>query len=132
MAGLLPVLYHDGHHRRSPGPVGLRVLSADGSDLGATPASGYVVAQKAADLSPVRPMLTDIIYEWVEITHRTAGHAPSGINVVWGDGHAGTCTAQAALNPGGDYWNALAGLGSGPGEPGEDSNFLAIMAALQP
>jgi len=118
--------------------VGPRVRSGygyypqTGRTLGTTPASGYVVAQKAADLSPSRPMLTDIIYEWVEITHRTAGHAPSGLNVVWGDGHAGTCTAPAALDPGGDYWNALAGLGAGPGEPGEDRNFLAIMAALQP
>jgi prepilin-type N-terminal cleavage/methylation domain-containing protein len=118
--------------------IGARVRSGyayypqTGQTLGATPASGYVVAQKAAELSPVRPMLTDIIYEWSEITHRTAGHAPAGINVVWGDGHAGTCTSPAALDPGGDHWNALAGLGAGPGEPGMDSNFLAIMAALQP
>jgi len=100
--------------------------------LSNNPASGYIVAQKASALSPVRPMLTDLIYEWVEITHRTAGHTPSGINVVWGDGHAGACTSPEALNPGEDYWNAAVGLGSGPGEPGNDQNFLNIMAALQP
>ena len=76
-------------------------------------------------------MLTDIIYEWTQITHRT-GSTPSAINIVWGDGHAGTCTSPAVVNPDPDYWNADAGLGAGPGEPGEDQNFLNIMAAIQP
>jgi prepilin-type processing-associated H-X9-DG protein len=56
---------------------------------------------------------------------------PSAINIVWGDGHASTCTSPAVLNPESDYWNADAGLGAGPGEPGEDRNFLNIMAAIQ-
>jgi prepilin-type N-terminal cleavage/methylation domain-containing protein/prepilin-type processing-associated H-X9-DG protein len=97
----------------------------------ARPASGYVVAQKQADMSPIRPLLTDIIYEWSEITHRN-GKTPNGINVVWGDGHAATCNSLAALNSAPDYRNAAAGLGSGPGEPGNDQNFLNIMAAIQP
>ena len=101
-----------------------------GQVVGADPASGYKVAKKATDISPVRPMLTDIIYEWTQITHRT-GNMPSAINIVWGDGHAGTCTSPAVLNPDPDYWNADAGLGAGPGEPGEDRNFLNIMAAIQ-
>jgi len=99
--------------------------------VGAGPASGYKVAKKSTDISPVRPMLTDIIYEWTQITHRT-GSTPSAINIVWGDGHAGTCTSPAVVNPDPDYWNADAGLGAGPGEPGEDQNFLNIMAAIQP
>jgi hypothetical protein len=102
-----------------------------GKVIGADPASGYIVAKKQTEISPARPMLTDIIYEWTQITHRT-GNTPSAINVVWGDGHATTCTAPAALNPDPDYWNADAGLGSGPGEPGNDQNFLNIMAAIQP
>lgn len=93
-------------------------------------ASGYIVATRLTDISPARPMLTDIIYEWTQITHRT-GQKPSAINVVWGDGHASACTSKAALNPDPDYWNADAGLGAGPGEPGEDQNFLNIMAAIQ-
>jgi len=117
--------------------VGPRVRSGYGyypqtsQTLGSGPASGYVVAQKQSNLSPTRPLLTDIIYEWTEITHRD-GKNPDGLNVVWGDGHATTCTSQAALDPAPDYWNAAAGLGSGPGEPGNDQNFLNIMAALQP
>jgi hypothetical protein len=35
------------------------------------------------------------------------------------------------LNPDPDYWNADAGLGDGPGEPGNDQNFLNIMAAIK-
>jgi hypothetical protein len=69
-----------------------------GKFVGAGPASGYMVAKKSTDISPVRPMLTDIIYEWTQITHRT-GTTPSAINIVWGDGHASTCTSPAVLNP---------------------------------
>jgi hypothetical protein len=117
--------------------VGPRVRSGYGyypqtsKFVGADANSGYVVATKLTEVSPVRPMLTDIIYEWTQVPHRTA-QTPSAINVVWGDGHTTTCTAPAALNPDPDYWNADAGLGSGPGEPGEDQNFLNIMAAIQP
>jgi prepilin-type N-terminal cleavage/methylation domain-containing protein len=99
--------------------------------IGTNAAAGYVVAKRGADLSPSRPVLTDIIYEWTQITHRT-GLTPSAINVVWGDGHAGICTSPLALDPGPQYWNAAAGLGTGPGEPGKDQNFLNIMAAIQP
>jgi prepilin-type N-terminal cleavage/methylation domain-containing protein len=102
-----------------------------GRVIGADPTSGYVVAKKSTDLSPVRPMLTDNIYEWSQIPHRN-GPDPSAINVVWGDGHASACTSPGALNPDSDYWNADAGLGSGPGEPGNDQMFLNIMAAIQP
>jgi prepilin-type N-terminal cleavage/methylation domain-containing protein len=98
--------------------------------VGADPTTGYIVATKLTDISPIRPMLTDIVYEWTQITHRT-GQSPTAINVVWGDGHSTACTAPAALNPDADYWNADAGLGSGPGEPGNDQNFLNIMAAIQ-
>lgn len=99
--------------------------------VGTDPASGYIVAKKATELGPARPMLTDIIYEWTEIPHRS-GKTPSAIDVIWGDGHASICTSKAALSPDRDYWNADAGLGSGPGEPGKDQNFLNIMAAIQP
>ena len=99
--------------------------------IGADPASGYVVAKKQTDISPVRSMLTDAIYEWTQIPHRT-GDTPTAINVVWGDGHASACAGAAVLNPDPDYWNADAGLGDGPGEPGNDKMFLNIMAAIQP
>jgi len=125
------------HYETSGTSVGPRVRSGYGyypqtsQIVGSGPTSGYAVAQKQADVSPIRPLLTDIIYEWTEITHRD-GKFPVGINVVWGDGHAATCPSLTALDPGTDYWNAAAGLGRGPGEPGNDQNFLNIMAALQP
>ena len=99
--------------------------------IGTDAASGYVVATKAADLSPMRPMMTDILYEWTEITHRSSG-VPTAINALWGDGHVSSCTGPAVLNPDPDYWNADAGLGGGPGEPGSDQQFLNINAAIQP
>ena len=102
-----------------------------GQLIGAGPNSGYVVANRTTQLSPSRPMMTDVIYEWTEITHR-AGNKPSAINVLWGDGHVATCTTPAVFNQGPDYWNAVAGLGGGPGEPGNDDSFLNIMAAIQP
>jgi hypothetical protein len=116
--------------------VGPRVRSGYGyypqaaQFTGDGPASGYKVAKKATEISPIRPMLTDAIYEWTQITHRT-GQTPSAINIVWGDGHASTCSSPAVLNPDPDYWNADAGLGTGPGEPGNDKMFLNIMAAIQ-
>jgi hypothetical protein len=97
--------------------------------IGATPASGYMVAHVSDELSPTRPMMTDIIYEWSQITHRS-GQAPLAINVVWGDGHASSCTSRAIFNQGPDYWD-VANTGY-PGSPGHDRNFLNIMAEIQP
>jgi prepilin-type N-terminal cleavage/methylation domain-containing protein len=100
-----------------------------GQLVGASPASGYVVAKKSTELSASRPMMTDIIYEWSQITHRS-GQTPVAINVVWGDAHASTCTSPAIFNQGPDYWDvAQSGY---PGAPGHDQNFLNIMAAIQP
>lgn len=102
-----------------------------GQWAGTSPADGYIVAAKISALSPLRPILTEIIYEWTQITHRT-GRVPSALNVVWGDGHASTCTKPAVFDRGPAWWNVAAGLGAGPGEPGEDQGFLNIMAAMQP
>lgn len=124
------------HYQTTGTTVNPRIRSAYGyypqntQVIGSDPTSGYIVAKKATEISSSRPMMTEIIYEWTQITHRT-GKIPSGINIVWGDGHASTCTSPAVLNQGPEYWNAVAGLGSGPGEPGNDQNFLNIMAAIQ-
>ncbi len=94
------------------------------------PTSGYIPAKKAAQLTATKPMLSDVIYEWSQIPHRSGGE-PKAINVVWGDGHASSCTGPTVLNPDPDYWNADAGLGGGPGEPGNDDKFLNVMSTLQ-
>ena len=99
--------------------------------IGADPTTGYVVAKKSTQLSPARPVLTDVVYEWTLIPHRS-GHNPSALNVVWGDAHASICTSPALFNQGPDYWDAADGLGGGPGEPGRDQNFLNVMATIQP
>jgi prepilin-type N-terminal cleavage/methylation domain-containing protein/prepilin-type processing-associated H-X9-DG protein len=96
---------------------------------GADPASGYLVAKKSTELVSSRPMMTDIIYEWSQITHRH-GQTPAAINVVWGDGHASSCTSPAIFNQDADYWDVADG--GYPGAPGNDQNFLNIMAAIQP
>ena len=93
--------------------------------------SGYIPAKTTAQLSATKPVLSDVIYEWTQIPHRT-GNVPKAINVVWGDGHASSCTGPTVLNPDSDHWNAGAGLGGGPGEPGADQMFLNVMATLQP
>ena len=76
-------------------------------------------------------MLNDVVYEWTQIAHRT-GNTPTAINVLWGDGHVSSCTDPAVFDQRSSYWNATAGLGGGPGEPGRDQNFLNIMAAIRP
>ena len=99
-----------------------------GQLVGADPTSGYVVAKKSTELSPSRPMMTDIIYEWSQITHRN-GQTPAAINAVWGDGHANSCTSPAIFNQDDDYWDV--GHGGYAGAPGNDQNFLNINAAIQ-
>ena len=51
------------------------------------PFGGYTVAKKITELSPKHSILTDLIYEWNTIPHRS-GTTPKAINVVAGDGHA--------------------------------------------
>ena len=73
-------------------------------------------------------LLLPVLSKAKERAKRTA----SAINVIWGDGHASACINRTALSPDPDYWNADAGLRNGPGEAGNDQNFLNIMAAIQP
>jgi prepilin-type N-terminal cleavage/methylation domain-containing protein len=92
--------------------------------------SGYTVPIRSAQFSAKHSMMTDLIYEWTDIPHR-AGKYPKAINVVWGDGHASAFNNLATFNQGPTYWNVAAGVGSGPGEPGYNQNYLNIMATIQ-
>jgi prepilin-type N-terminal cleavage/methylation domain-containing protein len=96
----------------------------------ANPNSGYTVPTKSTQISSKHSLMTDLIYEWTDIPHRD-GNAPKAINVVWGDGHASVFTSLATFNQSSTYWNVAAGVGSGPGEPGYNQNFLNIMATIQ-
>jgi prepilin-type N-terminal cleavage/methylation domain-containing protein/prepilin-type processing-associated H-X9-DG protein len=95
------------------------------------PTSGYIVAKKSSQLTAAKSMLSDVVYEWSQVPHQAGGN-PKALNVVWGDGHASSCTGPKVFDPDPDYWNADAGLGDGPGEPGHDQMFLNVMSTLQP
>jgi prepilin-type N-terminal cleavage/methylation domain-containing protein/prepilin-type processing-associated H-X9-DG protein len=92
--------------------------------------SGYTVPTKTSNMSAKRSMMTDLIYEWTYIPHR-GGKDPQAMNIVWGDGHASVMTSKAVFDQSAQYWNTAAGLGSGPGEPGYNQNFLNILARIQ-
>lgn len=93
--------------------------------------SGYKTAKKLARLSPNRVAMTDLIYEYRSIPHRT-GNNPAALNVLWGDTHANACTSKAAFDPGPTYWNAAAAPGSSQGPGDLEANFLRIVALLRP
>ena len=97
------------HHSSAPRfGQDMDIIRRPANSNGATPASGYIVAKKSTESVRSRPMMTDIIYEWSQITHRS-GQTPLAINAVWGDGHATSCTSPAIFNQGPDYWDVANG-----------------------
>jgi prepilin-type N-terminal cleavage/methylation domain-containing protein/prepilin-type processing-associated H-X9-DG protein len=94
------------------------------------PTSGYVVATKSTQLTTKRPMMTDLMLEWVSIPHRS-GNTPSGMNILWGDGHASVTTSRAVFNQDANHWNASAPpfASNGPGD--SNTRFLNIMALIE-
>ena len=68
-------------------------------------------------------------YEWTYIPHRN-GKDPKTINVVWGDGHASVLTSASVFDQSAAYWNTAAGVGAGPGEPGNNTQFLNVLARI--
>ena len=61
------------------------------------------VASKTADLAVNKAMITDLIYTWRTIPHRS-GNNPAGLNVGWGDGHITFSTTKAAFDQS-KYWD---------------------------
>jgi prepilin-type N-terminal cleavage/methylation domain-containing protein len=109
-------------------PESDKLVDPNGTDI----TKGYVVATKASQLTAKRPILTDLIHEWVSIPHR-AGKNPSAMNMVWGDGHASVTASKAVFNPAANYWNAAAAPFANPSNgPGDnDSQFLNIISQIQ-
>jgi prepilin-type N-terminal cleavage/methylation domain-containing protein len=95
----------------------------------ANPNSGYKTGKKLSQLSASRMAMADIIHEYRFIPHRS-GKSPNGLNVLWGDTHAGVCNTRAAFDTGPLYWNASGGPGQGPGD--NEPNFLRIIASMRP
>jgi prepilin-type N-terminal cleavage/methylation domain-containing protein/prepilin-type processing-associated H-X9-DG protein len=56
------------------------------------------VARKQTQLSAKRSIVTDLIYTWGNMAHRS-GRNPYGINTLWGDGHVTFSTTKAAFDP---------------------------------
>ena len=74
-------------------------------------------------------MITDLIYTWRTIPHRS-GNRPVGLQVVWGDGHVSFSASKAAFNQK-LYWDTddhLSGL-----NPGNNLiRFRSILSLLRP
>jgi prepilin-type N-terminal cleavage/methylation domain-containing protein/prepilin-type processing-associated H-X9-DG protein len=94
------------------------------------PTAGYIVATKAAQLTATRPILTDLLFEWASIPHRS-GKNPTSMNILWGDGHASVTSDKAVFNPDAAHWNAAAAPLSGNGPGNNNNEFLNIIALIQ-
>jgi prepilin-type processing-associated H-X9-DG protein len=98
--------------------------------IAGVPTSGYQVAKKLSQLDSSHVAMTDLIYDYPSIPHRS-GATANALNVVWGDGHVKVCTAPAAFNP--SYWGSNpSGAGGGNDAADNESQFLKIVSLFQP
>jgi prepilin-type processing-associated H-X9-DG protein len=92
--------------------------------------SWSTLATKTTELQADRTLVTDLIYKWRTIPHRTANN-PVGLNALWGDGHVSFSSSKAAFNqakywdPGDDHLSAR--------NPGNNTErFRSIVSLLRP
>jgi prepilin-type N-terminal cleavage/methylation domain-containing protein len=83
----------------------------------------YKPATKLSDLSSQRTVMTDLIYSYADVPHRS-GNAVNSLVVLWGDSHANSCNSQAALDP--SLWNSAS-----PYAGNDPKVFSRILALLQ-
>lgn len=87
------------------------------------------VALRGTELASTKAMITDLIYTWRTIPHRS-GNNPAGLNVAWGDGHVSFSSTKAALNRS-LYWDTDDHLsGANPGN--NVQKFRSILSLLRP
>jgi prepilin-type N-terminal cleavage/methylation domain-containing protein/prepilin-type processing-associated H-X9-DG protein len=87
------------------------------------------VAVKSTELDAKRAMITDLIYTWRTIPHRS-GDSPAGLNVAWGDGHVTFGTTKAAFDRA-KYWDFDDHLSNA--NPGNNTpKFRSILSLLKP
>jgi len=87
------------------------------------------VAQKTTELTADRAMITDLIYTWRTIPHRS-GNNPVGLNVAWGDGHVSFSGTKAAFDRT-KYWDFDDHLSNNnPGNNGP--RFRSILSLMRP
>ena len=88
-----------------------------------------MVALKATELVATKAMITDMIYTWRTIPHRSADN-PAGLNVAWGDGHVTFSTTKRAFDRD-KYWDYDDQLSNN--NPGNNSErFRSILGLLRP
>jgi len=92
--------------------------------------SWSTLATKTTELQADRTLVTDLIYTWRTIPHRSA-KSPVGLNVLWGDVHVSFSSTKEAFNqakywdPGDDHTSAQ--------NPGNDAaKFRSIVSLLRP
>ena len=94
------------------------------------PTSGYQVATKLTQLDSRHVAMTDLIYDYPSIPHRS-GATASALNILWGDSHANASTSPLAFNPA--YWGSNpSGLPNGNDAADNEPQFLKIISLLQP
>jgi prepilin-type processing-associated H-X9-DG protein len=88
------------------------------------------IARKQTDLSAQRSMVTDLIYTWGTLAHKT-GKTAAGLNALWGDGHATYSTTKAAFDT--KLWGGT-GATPIPGQtPGDNpTGWRTIVSFLRP
>jgi prepilin-type processing-associated H-X9-DG protein len=87
------------------------------------------IARKQTELSAQRSMVTDLIYTWGTMAHKS-GKNPAGLNALWGDGHATYSTTRAAFDT-----NLWGGTGATPSAqtPGDNPmKWRTIVSYLRP
>jgi len=86
----------------------------------------YAPAVKSSQLVAMRSIMSDTLYAYATIPHR-GGKTANALNLVWGDGHASTSNAKAALDP------SLWGGNTTSAWPGNDPTaFHTILQLIQP
>ncbi len=87
------------------------------------------VALKSTGLAADRAMITDLIYTWRTIPHRS-GNNPVGLNVAWGDGHVSFSSTKAAFDRA-KYWD-FDDHNSNQNPGNNASKFRSILSLLKP
>jgi prepilin-type N-terminal cleavage/methylation domain-containing protein/prepilin-type processing-associated H-X9-DG protein len=88
------------------------------------------IARQQTDLSAQRSMVTDLIYTWGTMAHKS-GNNPAGLNALWGDGHATYSTTRAAFDP--KLWGGTGATPVTGGTPGDaPDKWRTIVSLLRP
>jgi prepilin-type N-terminal cleavage/methylation domain-containing protein/prepilin-type processing-associated H-X9-DG protein len=87
------------------------------------------VAVKTTELDAKRAMVTDLIYTWRTIPHKS-GDVPSGLNVAWGDGHVTFSSSRPAFNRQ-KYWDTDDHL-SNQNLGNNIAKFRSVLSLLRP